>query len=179
MAFLHGDAEHLLSNTVPLLLSLGFVFLYFEDHKWKIIITITVLSGIILWFIGEPNSNHIGASGVVYGLIAFLITHAFFTKNKETLAASFVLIFLYGGLIYGLFPDYGMLVGKNISWEGHLSGAIVGVLLALYYRKLGPQRETFFEDEEDDDDDDNWQYFPPEDDFTVNYHYRDGNNADS
>lgn len=175
MPFLHGDFDHLFSNSVPLLLSLGFIFQYFPEDKLRIIGYSALLTGILLWFIGENGSNHIGASGLVYAYIFFLVTHAFFTKNKETLAASFILIFLYGSLIYGIFPEYGRIIGKNISWEGHLAGAISGVLFGILYRKKGPQQRMFFEDEDEDDEEDDdefpyWKY--PDADTIINYHYR-------
>lgn len=154
MAFLHGDFDHLFSNTVPLLLAMGFIFIYFDKERGGILLFNLIITGTLLIFLGEPRSNHIGASGLVYAFIFFLVTHAFLTKNKEMLAAAFTLIFLYGSLIYGLFPDYGLLVGKDISWEGHLSGAISGVLTAIFYRKKGPQRPTFFDEDDDDEDDD-------------------------
>ena len=96
------------------------------------------------------------------------------------LGASFLLIFLYGSLIYGIFPEYGRIVGKNISWEGHLAGAISGVVFGFLYRKSGPQQEMFFEEEEDDDDDDDddpdayWKL--PEQrtqETTVRYYYKE------
>ena len=136
-----------------------------------------LLTGLLLLFIGKSGTNHIGASGIVYAYIFFLVTHAFITRNKEMLGASFILIFLYGSLIYGLFPEYGKLVGKNISWEGHLSGALSGVLFGFLFRKNGPQQAIFFVDEEDDDEDDEpdayWK--TPEQrtqDTTVHYYYK-------
>ena len=176
MPFLHGDFDHLFSNSIPLLLSMGFIFQYFPEDKLKIIGFSALISGSILWFIGEYGSTHIGASGLVYAYIFFLVTHAFFTKNKETVAAAFVLIFLYGSLIYGIFPDYGKIIGKNISWEGHLAGAISGVLFGIIYRKKGPQQRMFFEDEHEDDDEDDdefpyWKY--PDADTVINWHYKE------
>ncbi|MEY2924675.1 MAG: hypothetical protein RLZZ337_1223 [Bacteroidota bacterium] len=180
MPFLHGDFDHLFSNSIPLLLSLGFIFQYFPEQKLKIIGLSALLTSILLWIIGEKGSNHIGASGLVYAYIFFLVTHAFFTRNKETLAAAFVLIFLYGSLIYGIFPEYGKIIGKNISWEGHLAGAISGVLFGIIFRKQGPQQRMFFEDEDDEDEDDNefpyWMY--PDEDTIIHYHYKDSKQED-
>ncbi len=177
MVFLHGDFDHLFSNSVPLLLSMGFIFIYFEKEKLPILLLNLLFTGVLLLFMGEQGSTHIGASGVVYAYVFFLVTHAFFTKNKEMLAAAFVLIFLYGGLIYGLFPEFGKLIGKNISWEGHLSGAISGVLTGFIYRKKGPQQALFFVDEDDDENDDEMGYWnlPEEDEYgtTVNYHFKE------
>jgi hypothetical protein len=72
------------------------------------------------------------------------------------LAASFTLIFLYGSLIYGLFPEFGKLIGKNISWEGHLSGAITGVIFGTLYRNKGPQKPPPLDDDFDDFEDEYW-----------------------
>lgn len=170
MPFLHGDLDHIASNSLPFLLSLGFLFLYFPQHKWKIFGLIWLTSGILLWLFAKSPSNHIGASGVLYGLISFIVFHAFINRNKESLAAAFVLIFLYGGIIYGLFPEYGILIGKPISWEGHLSGFIMGGLFAFIFRRNGPQQIVFFEDEDEDDDfgeDENPYWL--NDNYTFNY----------
>ncbi len=186
MPFLHGDFDHLFSNSVPLLLSLGFIFIYFEKKSAGILILNALLTGILLLFIGEQGTLHIGASGLVYAYIFFLVTHAFFTKNKEMLSAAFILIFLYGSLIYGLFPEYGRLIGKNISWEGHLAGALSGIFWGMIYRKSGPQRRTFFENEDDDEDDDPNAYWElPEQreeairKLNINYHYTPKDDKDS
>jgi membrane associated rhomboid family serine protease len=154
MPFLHGDFDHLFSNSIPLLLSMGFIFIYFDKERVSILVLNTLLTGIILLAIGEQGSNHIGASGLVYAFIFFLVTHAIISWNKEMLGAAFLLIFLYGSLIYGIFPEYGRIVGKSISWEGHLSGAISGLVFGFLYRKNGPQQAQFFEEEREYDDDD-------------------------
>ena len=175
MPFLHGNFEHLLSNSIPLLLSMAFIVMYFPDKKWQIMLAITGLTGLLLWFMGDVNTNHIGASGLVYGFISFVFIHALINWHKETIAASFVLIFLYSGIIYGIFPEYGRLIGKNISWEGHLSGAISGLLFAFIFRNFGPKQKEYFQDEFDDDDDDvffNKEWFEHED-MRIRYLYRE------
>lgn len=178
MPFLHGDFDHLFSNSIPLLLSMGFIFIYFDKERVSILVLNTLLTGIILLALGEQGSNHIGASGLVYAFIFFLVTHAIITWNKEMLGAAFLLIFLYGSLIYGIFPEYGRIVGKNISWEGHLAGAISGVVFGFLYRKAGPQQAMFFEEEqedEDDNDDTNAYWKTPEQraqETTVHYYFK-------
>lgn len=173
MPFLHGDIQHLLSNSIPLLVSMSFIRVYFQTDSNKIYLYIALLAGALLWFLGARGSIHIGASGLVYGYISFLIVHALINRNKETMAAALLLSFLYGGLIYGLFPDYGMLVGKNISWEGHLAGTISGSLFAYIFRRKGPQRKIYFDDEQDDEDDHKGdhtrQHYDQE--FRIHYHY--------
>lgn len=161
MIFLHSDIDHLFGNSIPLLLSMGFIFINFNSSKAKIIVLNVISTGALLFLIGEPGSNHIGASGIVYAFIFFIVTHSFLSKNKEMLAASFTLIFLYGSLIYGLFPEFGKIIGKNISWEGHLSGAISGIVIGFLFRNKGPQQIALEDESDDFDDEDYWKL--PED----------------
>jgi membrane associated rhomboid family serine protease len=178
MPFLHGDFQHLLANSIPFLVGALLVFHLFPKKRWYIFLWIWLVSGAFVWVVGESRSIHVGASGVVYGLIAFLLTSGFVKKSKNLTAVSMLLIFLYGSLIWGIFPEYGELIGKNISWEGHLAGALTGVALAFAYRKFGPEDDVFFEDEDedpDDDDDENayWKIDSgsPEE-WTIKYRYR-------
>lgn len=185
MPFLHSNFDHLFSNSVPLVLSMGFIFIYFKEKSTRILVLNWILTGVILLFLGDEGTLHIGASGLVYAYIFFLVTHAFFTRNKEMLAAAFVLIFLYGSLVYGLFPEYGRLIGKNISWEGHLAGAISGIFFGFLYRNSGPQQAIYFEEEDDEeDDDDEFAYWKiPQDEsiaddsrpIRINYRYKKKN----
>jgi len=179
MPFLHGNFDHLLANSVPFLVGALLIFHLFPRKRWLIFLWIWLVSGSFVWLMGDPNSIHVGASGMVYGLIAFLLTSGFVKKSKNLTAVSMLLIFLYGSLIWGIFPEYGLLIGKNISWEGHLGGALTGVVLAFVYRKFGPEDDKFFEDEDEDDDDDDddpnayWKIDAgsPEE-WTIKYSYR-------
>lgn len=178
MPFLHGNLDHLFSNTVPLLLSMGFLFLYFPSKRWTILWWAYIGTGGLLWILAEPPSNHIGASGMVYAFIFFMVVHALMNRTKETSAAALILIFLYGSLVYGIFPEYGRLIGKNISWEGHLSGMLIGIALAVIYRRSGPQRRQYFEDDEQEDDHDFFEEGGPDQDLhaggdsVYRYHFR-------
>lgn len=97
---------------------------------------------------------HIGASGVVYALMAFHVLSGMVRKNPRLLAISLLIVFFYGGMIWGIFPDF--IPGRAISWESHLAGTITGSILAIYYRKEGPQRPLYsWELEPDEDDEDN------------------------
>jgi membrane associated rhomboid family serine protease len=178
MPFLHGDIDHLFANSIPFLVGSVLLFHLYPKKRWHVVIWIWLVSGTVVWLIGDPRSVHVGVSGVVYGLIAFLLASGFFKKSKTLTAVTMLLIFLYGSLIWGIFPDYGKLVGKNISWEGHLAGALTGVALAFIFRKHGPADDVFFEDEDDDDDDDDdpnayWKIDSgsPEE-WTIRYRYR-------
>ena len=139
--FIHGSFEHLYHNSVPLLV-LGWALFYFYHRiSWKVFFMIWLFSGIGTWIFGRP-SYHIGASGVIYGLFAFLFFSGVFRKNIRLMALSMLVIFLYGSMVWGVFPGFSP--EKNISWEGHSAGAIAGFALALVFRK-----EKAFEEEEE------------------------------
>lgn len=151
MPFLHGDVEHLFSNSIPLFV-LTFGLFYFFRGKSAIILLMTyLLTGIFTWSIGR-SGNHIGASGILYGLVFFLVTISLIKQERSLMSFSLIVIFLYGSIVWGFFPQ--LFPDKNISWEGHLSGAITGILLAWFYRKEGPVKKVYFEEEEEETTDD-------------------------
>lgn len=153
LPFLHGSWEHLFSNSIPILV-LGTALYYFYPTLANRVILITYLvSGLLTWCIGNPGSTHIGASALVYGLNLFLIVSGFIRGNRMLIVISLVVVFLYGGFVWGIIPELAEL--QSISWEGHLSGAIVGVVLAFLFRKEGPQKEVHHweEDEPKDEND--------------------------
>lgn len=130
MHFLHGSFGHLLSNTIPLLVLLILLISSREDAL-RLIIAIAVAAAGLLWVIGRP-SNHIGASVLVYGLIAFLIVSGFVEKRWFNIAISLVVLFLFGGsLLMGVLPTWK----AQISWDGHLCGAIAGTALAFLNKR--------------------------------------------
>lgn len=158
MPFLHENFEHLFSNSIPILVAGFFLFYYFKNLTWLILSFIWLGSGIFLWFVGESGTLHIGASGVVYGLVFFLLTSGIFRGHRQLAAVSLIMVFLYGSLMWGLFPEYVRLLKENISWEGHLGGAISGTLIALILLKKGPKKpiETIVDTEDDDTDEDHY-----------------------
>lgn len=151
MPLLHENAEHIFSNTIPVFVAGGFIFHYFKNWAWLVFSSIWLGTGIILWFIGQAGTNHIGASGLVYGLVFFLLISGFIRQNRELSAVALLMVFLYGGLLWGLFPEYVRLTRENISWEGHLAGAIMGILMSLFLIKKGPQKTIDLIEEEDED----------------------------
>ena len=188
LPFLHVSWEHLLSNSVPILV-LGTALYYCYPTLANRVLFITYLaSGLITWCIGNPESTHIGASALVYGLNFFLISSGFIRGNRMLIVISLIMVFLYGSFIWGMIPS--LAIPQNISWEGHLSGAIIGVLLAVFLRKEGPQKEVYhWEDDEDNEEeinDDNsdvatgstsekpyWDVpTPSNDELTVRYRFR-------
>ena len=181
LPFLHSNWEHLLSNSVPILV-LGTALYYCYPTLANRVLLITYLaSGLITWCIGDPDSIHIGASALVYGINLFLIVSGFIRGNRMLIVISLIMVFLYGSFIWGMIPS--LAIPQNISWEGHLSGALIGIVLAIFLRKEGPQKEVHHWDDDDDDDDDStdsesgekpyWDTPTPSDDeLTVQYRIR-------
>lgn len=184
LPFLHGSWEHLFSNSVPILV-LGTALYYFYPTLANRVMLLTYLfSGLLTWCLGDPGSTHIGASALVYGLNLFLIASGFIRGNRTLIVISLIMVFLYGGFVWGMIPELAVL--QNISWEGHLSGAIIGVVLAFLLRKEGPQKEVHHWDEEEDEEDESdvstgstsdekpyWDVpTPSNDELTVQYRIR-------
>ncbi|MGB1248401.1 MAG: rhomboid family intramembrane serine protease [Chitinophagales bacterium] len=145
--FIHGDWEHLSSNSLSGIILLTSLFVFHPKKAFSILPILYVFSGILLWFIGEKGSNHIGASGLIYALAFFLFTSGAIIRERNTLAVSFFIIMWYGSMIWGIFP---FSVESGVSWEGHLSGAIVGVALAfILYWKQRKRKSIESEEEEE------------------------------
>lgn len=159
--FIHGDFEHLMANSIPFFV-LGTALIYFyRGISMRVLLGIWILLGIWTWF-GGRESWHIGASGVIYGLSSFLFFSGVIRKDSRLAALALIVAFLYGSLIWGVFPDF--LPKKNISWEGHLGGFVAGIIMAIYYRKSGPQPRKYswdFEEEIDDEDDEDAYWKKP------------------
>jgi membrane associated rhomboid family serine protease len=146
--FIHGDWQHLFSNSVPMIV-LGTLLIYFYEEMWlRAFLWIYLLSGFWLWLSGR-EAYHIGASGIVYGLSAFLFFSGIIRRHTGLMAVSLVVVFLYGGLVWGIFPLF-----VKMSWEAHLSGLMAGTLMAFYFRKEGTQRKVYEWDDEGENSDD-------------------------
>jgi membrane associated rhomboid family serine protease len=152
MPFLHGDLSHLFSNTIPLLVLLFSIFYFFHKKAALILMMTYFMSGLLTWVIGTEGV-HIGASGIVYALAFFLVTISILKREPKLMAYTLIIIFLYGNIVWGFFPQ--LFPDKHISWEGHLAGAITGVVLAFFYRNEGPKRKVYFADEEENEDNEN------------------------
>lgn len=129
--FLHNtrDFSHIIGNSVPLFVLSWLLILNYKKLFAPVTVFIWLFSGVCLW-LGGRESYHIGASGVIYGLAYFLFFSGVFSKNKQQMAISLVVAFSYGSMMWGIFP-----LEEHISWEGHLFGAISGVMMAIYFRK--------------------------------------------
>lgn len=122
MPFLHGSLGHLLGNTIPLCILL-FILLSSRRDYLEVIVSIVIFGGLLLWCFGR-NAVHVGASGLVYGLVAFLIASGFAERKPVPIWIALLVGFLYGTtLLFGVLPTAGAVV----SWDGHLFSAIAGV----------------------------------------------------
>ena len=128
---IHGDIYHLISNTLPILM-LGILLFYFYNRiAIEIFIWIYLVSGFWIWLVAR-DAYHIGASGLVYGMASFLFFSGILRRSRPLMTVSGIIILLYGGMVYGIFPGA---VDFDVSWESHLMGALVGIILAFLFRK--------------------------------------------
>lgn len=141
---IHSDFSHLMANSVPFLVLSWGIFYFYRPLSYRIFILCYLTSNILVW-IGAREAYHIGASGLVYSFASFLFFSGIFRNYYRLIAISFVVVFLYGGLFWGVFP-----ILKDVSWEGHLFGAISGLTYALAYRKEGPQKPKTIVPEDDE-----------------------------
>jgi membrane associated rhomboid family serine protease len=159
--FGHADIQHLISNSIPMLLLAWALFYYYKEFAWKGFILMWLLSGFWVWFTAR-NSYHVGASGLVYALASFHILSALLRRVFRLMAFAMLVIFLYGGMIWGFFPEF--FPERSISWEGHLMGAVAGIIVAIYYRNQGMQRPDPFEEEEEEEEIPIWYHYIENDD---------------
>ena len=125
--FLHANLLHIVSNTVPLIILLFILFKFYEKQAFLVVILSILIGGSLVWLFGR-NAIHIGASGLIYSLAAYIITFGFLQKRILNIVISIIIIFLYEGLIWGILPTK-----FYVSWEGHLFGAVAGVFLAFMF----------------------------------------------
>ena len=142
----HANFSHLLSNTMPLLILGWTIFFFYSKVSYKSFIVIYVLTGLLVWLFAR-EVYHIGASGIVYGFVSFLFFSGIFRRDNKSIAIALIVTFLYGGIVWGIFPGQ-----KGISWESHLFGGIAGIITAFIFRKIDPPKQYDWEDEEDDFD---------------------------
>lgn len=146
---LHADWAHLSSNSVPLFLLSSGLFYYYGKKAPVIFMLCWLVTGLWVWIFAADTGTHIGASGVVYALATFHFTGGLLRREPRMMAFSLLVVFLYGGLVWGISPDF--FPGKNISWESHLLGGVAGIVIAFAYRSEGPQKKIYEWAEDDDD----------------------------
>jgi len=143
---IHANFDHLYSNAIPLLvLGISIDYFYQESSK-KVFLISYFLTETLVWIFAR-GSYHIGASGIVYALVSFLFFSGIIKKDKRAITLSLLVVFLYGGLAYGIFP-----VKEGISWESHLLGGLVGIFMAFLFKKKDIYKRYDWEDEELEED---------------------------
>ena len=129
--FIHSNTSHLFSNSIPLFVLLSSLFYFYKDVAYKVLLFGGFFTGFITWVIAR-DSYHIGASGIVYLLFSFVFFSGIIRKHFRLVALSLIIIFLYGSMIWYVLP-----IKEGMSWEGHLSGFITGLIFAIIYRNKG------------------------------------------
>ena len=126
--FLHGNFRHLSANTVPLVVLGWLIMVRATNDFWWVTAIVMAVSGLGVWLLGAPGTIHIGASGLIFGYFGFLLFRAYFERSATSIALSFLVIFFYGSLIWGVLP-----LQDGVSWEGHLFGFIGGAIAARLF----------------------------------------------
>jgi membrane associated rhomboid family serine protease len=132
---LHAGWDHLLSNTFPLLV-FGFLILLSGVARWAAVTAIVwVVGGVGVWFTAQPDTVHLGASVLAFGWLVFLLLRGFFARSAPQIATGVILLFLYGGLLWGVLPGQ-----PGVSWQGHLFGALGGAIAAWWFGGMDRER---------------------------------------
>lgn len=137
MPLLHApyDSAHIVNNSFPTALLLAALIYYYRDVALRVFVISWIGTGLGVWILAhDDHKYHIGMSGVIYALFGFLFISGFFRRYLPLQAISLFVVFLYGSMVWGIFPQK-----ENISWEGHFVGLTIGVILAVVYRKKGPK----------------------------------------
>lgn len=155
--FLHGDMSHLFNNSIPLFFLIAALRFFYRDQSVQVLVFGILLSGLGTWLIGREN-YHIGASGLIYVLVSFMFFKGIKSKYFRLVALSLAIVVVYGGMIWFIFPSSE----QHISWEGHLSGFIVGFLFANYTKTEAYQKPIIYDWQRPDFD-------PSQDDFMKHF----------
>ena len=157
---IHADLNHLISNSLPLLfLGLG-LFYFYPQSSIKVSIILYIVPNILVWFFGR-SAFHIGASGIVYGLVTFMFFSGIIRRDSRSIALSLVVTFLYGSLVWGVLQ-----IDEKVSWESHLFGALTGIICAFIFRKKDPFKKYDWENEDEEESNHNEK---PEISWTKGY----------
>lgn len=144
---------HIFENTIALLFFGTLLFYFYRKIAWKTIISGWLLTHGLVWLLAAPV-YHVGMSGEIYAIAFFLLTGSVIRKNRQLTGVTFLIIFLYGSIFWGLFP-----LIPSVSWESHAFGALAGIVIGIYYRKTIPS-QVFIEppltDDPADDAEDAW-----------------------
>ncbi|MEJ2385367.1 MAG: rhomboid family intramembrane serine protease [Xanthomonadales bacterium] len=155
---LHANVPHILSNTLPLLISATAMLYLYPNSALRVVPAIWLGSGALAWLIGRPNI-HVGASGLIYGLLAYVFISGILRRDMRSISVSLLVGFLYGSMVWGVLPTR-----PQMSWEMHLGGALVGGVLAFLFRAWDRVPVLRYEWEDDDRVPDWYPEHDPDDD---------------
>jgi membrane associated rhomboid family serine protease len=155
--FIHSNTNHVFNNSIPLFVLLSSLFYFYKDIAYRVLFFGGFLTGCLTWCIAR-DSYHIGASGIVYLLFSFVFFSGMIRKHFRLVALSLVIIFSYGSMIWYVLP-----IKEGMSWEGHLSGFLIGLILAIIYKNRGiiKEQHQFTKTEFDSLFDENGNFAPP------------------
>jgi len=127
--FLHGSLDHIVANSIPFVVLGWMVMLRDERHFIPVTLAGMFGSALVAWLLGAPGSVHIGASGVIFGYLGFLMLSGWYARSFGSIALSTIVTVVWGGLVLGMMPG-----APGISWQAHTGGFIGGVLAARAFR---------------------------------------------
>ncbi len=125
----HTNFQHLMANSFPFGILCSLFFFFYRKKTLLIFILVWITAGLLTWIIGR-GAWHVGASTIIYALASFLVFGGIMSRKFTLMLASVIVILVYSGLIWGIFPT-----DEQVSWEGHLSGAVSGAIWAYLFRK--------------------------------------------
>jgi membrane associated rhomboid family serine protease len=129
---LHGNLEHLIANTIPMAI-LGWLVMLRDSRHFMPVTLIGMLgAGLVSWTLGAPGSVHVGASGVIFGYLGFLMLSGWYARSVGSILLSVGVTALWGGLVVGVLPSQ-----PGVSWQGHLGGFIAGLIGARLFNRRG------------------------------------------
>ncbi len=144
---IHADWAHFGANSISFFILSSLLFYFYKGVALKAFFHIYLFSGLFVWLLGR-ESWHIGASGLIYGYGSFLFFSGLIRNHIPLMAVSLFVVFMYGSMVWGMFP---LKINLPYSWESHMGGAFFGLLFALIHRHRGPQSPVIvWPDEEDD-----------------------------
>lgn len=140
--FIHGSMEHLISNTLPILVLLTVLLNAYPRVAFIVLIFVHIVSGALVWLFAPSTGIHIGISGIIYGIAAFLVASGVFRRDRTAITIAILVTLIYGGMVGGFIPMQG------ISWQSHLFGFISGLIIAFILRRVDVPPPHEFELEE-------------------------------
>ena len=124
----HGSWKHLISNTFPLFVLTGITIYFYRKVAMRAFWMIYFMTGSAVWLFARPVS-HIGASGIVYGLVSFIFWNGIFRRSLRSIILALIVMLVYSGMFFGILPDQ-----EGISWESHLLGSMAGIFASFWFK---------------------------------------------